>query len=250
MRPSMKIVIVTLALGMLGGPIAGYTLAADKYYALFFASQSEPRRARFSHTFCTFIKAEEGNADAVAEPKFESHTISWLPTSGVVRVLALRPERGRNFSLAETLRVVRGTGQHVWSYGPYEVSADTYNKLLRQKQKLDSGRYTYKAIDGRRPGALNCIHAVTTADPAWGGFGVPSESYGLPSVRILAERITNKGQVLAQNQDWILEKLAIRTGTGIRYMNYDPQSHQHLARVPADPNQPILSQNPPTKTVR
>lgn len=250
MRPSMKILVCTLALGMLGGPLAGLSMAADKYYAIFFASQSEPRRARFSHTFCTFMKAEEGNADVAAEPKLETHTISWLPTSGVVRVLALRPERGRNFSLDETLRVVRSTGQHVRSYGPYEVSADTYNKLLRQKQKLDSGRYTYKAIDGRVAGALNCIHAVTTADPAWGGFGVPSQSYGFPSVSILAERVTNKGQVLAQNQDWILEKLAIRTGRGIRYMNYDPERQQHLARVPADPNQPILSQNPATKTVR
>jgi hypothetical protein len=236
MRRARILSLSVLTLTLLSGPLVGQAVADDRYYVILFASQSEPRRPRLSHTFCTFIKAESASAnDPLAEPKFTAQTISWLPVSGDVRVLRLRPERGRNFTLAETLRLVRSTGQSVWSWGPYEVSADIYNGLARQKARLDSGRIGYKALDRRFQGnATNCIHAVTGAIPNWGGFGVPNQMYGVASARYLAERVTQSNQALVQNQDWVLDRLGIRTGTSIRYMAYNPSRNQHLARVPQE----------------
>jgi hypothetical protein len=256
MRPIRNFSLSLLVLLALGVPCSRQALAADKqtndkHYVIFFASQSEPRRPRLSHTFCTFIKAEAGDPNRAEEPKFTADTISWLPTNGHVRVLKLRAEPGRNFSLDESLRLARATGQIVWSWGPYEVPEETYNKLVRQKARLDSGAYTYKAIDVRqRNGACNCIHAVTNADPQWGGFGVPDQMYGYPSGSYLAETLTARNQALAKNQDWVLDRLGIRTDSGIRFMDYNPERHVHLARTPALPNEPVLSRTPDGKTVR
>lgn len=141
----------------------------SRHNVIFFASQSEPepRRPRLSHTFCTFVKSTVDRSRPGDEPSVETHTISWLPVSGQVRVLTLRSERGRNFSLDETLRWARSSGQHVWAYGPFEIEPATYANLMRQKQRLDAGAYRYKAVDIRRDNAINCLHAVTLADPKW-----------------------------------------------------------------------------------
>lgn len=242
MRAVRTFMLSTMTIALLLGPAAGQASAEDKYYVIFFASESQPRRPRLSHTFCTFVKAEAGDANnPQAEPKFTAQTISWLPVGGDVRILRLRPERGRNFSLDETLKLARSTGQHVASWGPYEVSADVYNGLVRQKARLDAGGVGYKALDGRFGGsAMNCIHAVTGAVPGWGGKGVPNQMYGIASARYLAERVTNNNQALAQNQDWVLDRLGISTGTGIRYMSYDPDRGQHLARVPGQTPEVIV----------
>src|SRR5262249_30245676 len=67
----------------------GITLSADyaraglgereSYYMIVFSSQKYPRRARYSHTFATFVKvSRESQSDA---ERTESLTISWLPES-------------------------------------------------------------------------------------------------------------------------------------------------------------------------
>lgn len=48
-------------------------------------------------------------------------------------------------------------------------------------------------------------------------------------LRHLAEAV---GRTHSNQDDWVLEKLAIRSGAGIRYLNYDPVHRLHLARVP------------------
>jgi hypothetical protein len=90
---------------------------------------------------------------------------------------------------------------------------------------------------------------VTNANPKWGGWGVPDRAFGYPSGQMLAEAITNGQQVLAKNQDWILDRLAIREGRGIRFMDYDPERHVHIARQ-TTPSEPVLVQQPDGALVR
>jgi hypothetical protein len=218
-------------------------LIESRHYVIFFASQSEPRRPRFTHNFCTFVKATVNRSQPWAEPKVETHTISWLPTNGRIRILTLRSSPGRNFALHETLRWARSSPLrvNVYAYGPYEIPAATYANLARQKQRLDAGAYRYKAIDIRRDNAINCLHAVTLADPGWGGMGVPDRAYGIPVLQHLAQAV---GRTRSDNDDWVLDKLAIRTGAGIRYQEYDRVQQQHLARVPSSPATPVVAQIP------
>src|SRR5437588_12863897 len=71
--------------------------AGDAYYVMVFGAQRTPPQPRYSHSFATFVHATWlGDSPCPDSPSLEAFTISWLPTTGVVRILAL-PESGRNF---------------------------------------------------------------------------------------------------------------------------------------------------------
>ena len=105
-----------------------------------------------SHSFASFY-----NGDDLAEGRVTPATISWLPASGEVHPLQV--ERGRNFSLIETLAIACQGGKRVANWGPYEVTADLYRRALARIELLRSGRVAFSAV-GSHPHAMNCIEAA------------------------------------------------------------------------------------------
>src|SRR5262245_37205047 len=51
----------------------------EKYYVLIFGSQSQPKIARLTHTWATFVRVQQHGEAQGAE--IDEHTISWLPTT-------------------------------------------------------------------------------------------------------------------------------------------------------------------------
>ena len=96
----------------------------------------------------------------------ETTVISWLPASGVIEVVRLRPEPGNNFGLTETLDWAAALRLRVSAWGPYRIKRELYDSAARQVKRLESGAIAYKAIDLVRPNdvVINCIHAVCDLD--------------------------------------------------------------------------------------
>src|SRR4051812_23543075 len=88
------------------------SLADERYFALFFAHQTPDRRSEEAHTYIEFIRAEvQPGAPPII---LQRDTISWLPSNTIVRLHALRPEPGHNFTLEETLQLAEGKNVFAW----------------------------------------------------------------------------------------------------------------------------------------
>jgi hypothetical protein len=158
----------------------GRVPARECFYVLIFASQRTPNEPDYSHTFATFVRATwPGEESCPQTAHLEAHTISWLPRTMRVRVVALHPECGHNFALDMTIRHSLETRDHVSLWGPYQTCPELYQLALRQIARLESGQVSYKAMDlGYSPERVcNCIHAVEMVTgvarlripkPAWG----------------------------------------------------------------------------------
>src|SRR5688500_9295583 len=73
-------------------------VAGDEYFVVVFGAQRPfIKTARHAHSWAAFVRRTPAGA-------VESFTISWLPDTGRVRPLAIRPEAGRNYTLEETFR--------------------------------------------------------------------------------------------------------------------------------------------------
>ena len=143
-----------------------------RYFVMVFGSESSPKRARYTHTWATMVKAtpDPRQADAF---ELEIQTISWMPRNLVIRPLALRPECGVNLSLEATIRDCFCKGERICMWGPYEydpcIAPGVYQRVLQQIARLNCGAVLYKCIDpdtGPRSRYISdCIHAVTDLDP-------------------------------------------------------------------------------------
>ena len=105
-----------------------------------------------AHTFASFYRGDD-----LAKGNFNPATISWLPSTGVVQLFGA--EKGRNFSLAQTLGMACRAGSEVKSWGPYEIRPELYRRALRRIRLLISGRIAYSMMD-ILPSTMNCIDAA------------------------------------------------------------------------------------------
>jgi hypothetical protein len=155
--------LLRLSMGMLFLLVAmAVPVRADEcYFMLLFAAQTVPTRAKFSHTFATFVRAT-GSGPCLESYDLQWHTISWLPPSMTVHPYAPRPECGFNFDLHTTVRHSLCAGARVSLWGPFQIQPCVYWSSLRQKAHLESGTVRYKAIDigFRADRVADCIHAV------------------------------------------------------------------------------------------
>jgi len=200
--------------GVLAAPIE----RPDRYFLLVFGAQSSPKRAKYTHTWATIVKAAPAKNDP-AKFDLASHTISWLPRTLNVRPLALRGECGVNLSLKQTLNTVRSNGECVALWGPYEldptVAPQIYDKFLRQINRLNSGRVLYKAVDpdhGPRATYIsNCIHAVTDLDGlSRRGTYDEIRNHGFVASQYLAGVLINSGKVDSTvTHEWVVDALVI-----------------------------------------
>lgn len=200
-------------------PSVGATQPPDvRYFVMIFGAESCPKRARFTHSWATMVKATRDPAQTGAY-QLEAQTISWMPRSLVIRPLALRGECGVNLSLEATFRDCFAKGECVAMWGPYEFdparAAETYSRVCAQVARLNSGCVLYKCIDpdrGRRSTYIsNCIHAVTDLDrylprPAYNEL----RNYGLDASRFVVEVLASRHRFdVAVVHPWIADALGI-----------------------------------------
>ncbi|WP_422928958.1 hypothetical protein [Singulisphaera sp. PoT] len=183
----------------------------ERYYAIIFGSQSQPKQLRYSHTWATFVKVV-GEGDDLRNYQVFQHTISWLPASLKVRVWALRPEPGVNLDLYNTLDFVARDGQSVAMWGPFEILGQVYNRSLKVKEILEGGAVDYRAISTARELMVSdCIHAVAAVDPILGRNHYPLIRIGKPASRFVARQLTTRSVFDQYQTDaaWLIPRLGL-----------------------------------------
>jgi hypothetical protein len=190
---------------------AGAARGEEFYYVLIFGSQSSPKRLQYTHTWATFVRAVGEGPDANNYTLYQ-HTISWLPESLDVRTWSLLPEKGVNLDLYPTLDAVYRDRENVTMWGPFRILPMVYERSLRVKEILDSGRAEYRAIS--TPGNLlisDCIHAVAAVDPVFGRGHYPLVRIGQPASRYIARQFMTRS-VFDQHQtaaSWLIPRLGL-----------------------------------------
>ncbi|MCI0641356.1 MAG: hypothetical protein L0Y72_23180 [Gemmataceae bacterium] len=140
--------------------------AEDRYSLIMFASQTAGGEARYSHTFATFVKysADDGQQGAQNQ-EVQSRTISWLPATGVLAPLRLRPEAGVNNTLDQTIPWATRMGARVSAWGPFPIQKELYDLAEKRIALLESGAVAYKLYDAGFSTGVNCIQAVSDLVP-------------------------------------------------------------------------------------
>lgn len=210
--------IFRIIAGLLIASFAAEASADDRYFVIIFGSESVPKRARYTHTWGTVVRAipEPGDKEAYT---LESQTISWMPASLVIRPLALRPECGVNLSLHATLRDSACKGECIAMWGPYELTPERgpiiWDRVAAQINRLNSGCVLYKCVDpdtGPKSTYMsNCIHAVSDLDrnlprPAYNELLNNGMDASANLVHVMASRHRFDPNV---THDWVAQSLGV-----------------------------------------
>ena len=183
----------------------------ERYYALVFSAQSTPKLPRFTHTWVTLVRVGTDQDGRPGAP--QAQTISWLPVAIDIRPLDLLVEPGVNLDLHASLREALKRCERVSLWGPYEVRAELYRHFVARKCELETGRVGYQVVDvvgeAALGGGVNCIHAVTQADPAFGRG--PVLEFGDDAGSAIAASLIERGAVVcpAQAHDWLIPALGL-----------------------------------------
>jgi hypothetical protein len=182
----------------------------SRYYFILFGGQSVPFSPWTAHTWATYVKVTPTPGGPVV---VEPHTISWLPADQAVRIRNIRPVVGRNFTLPETLEIMRGHKAQVSYWGPFEIDADRYGMAIGQVGALESGGVRYRVLDSftLNHRVCHCVHAVTYADPVVGRYIQPVLRVGEPGTSNLATKYLRCGACrwCPQSPDWLIPTLGI-----------------------------------------
>ncbi len=185
-----RLLLCVLAIALTGSSAR----ANERYFLVLFSSQAKPKLPRFTHVWATMIRVN--NAELPPERwTYQIDTISWYPASLKVHIFRLRTEPGVNLSLQKTLCVVQENGEHVSSWGPFEVPQSIYCEFLAQKARLESGQVRYKAIDTLRSpvDVSDCIHSLTDMDRTQGRSAYPLSRFGDEAAQELAAVLIRRG---------------------------------------------------------
>jgi hypothetical protein len=206
--------------------------AQDRYFIIPFAYQDRWIKPQLSHSFISVIRVlGAGKQPSLTSGfrrgryrqwNFEAFTISWVPHdfdtnlhlcvfdgfgSRIFPKLNKCPiSVGRNFNLAETLKLAVNNKNAVGMWGPYEIKKPAFDLGVKRKQLLEGGTIRYRADDrlyrkGRL--AINCFHAMAGLEELYpnGGFlGTGFKMWGINgTARVLIEytkKVRNKGLLL------------------------------------------------------
>jgi len=208
------------------------TLTRERYFIIPFAYQDRGNHPEFSHSFISVIrvfadtkqpKLTRGLATRKYKNReFEAFTISWLPRDflsnphlcvfdGPGSRIFPRNNKcpispGRNFTLAETIKLAVDAKNAVAMWGPYEIRKEAFDLGVRRKRLLDGGTIKYRADDRlyrKDKVAISCFHAMAGLDelyPNGGLFGTGLKMWGFNgTARVLieySEKASNKGLLL------------------------------------------------------
>src|ERR1051325_8372103 len=195
-------------------------LTHERYFIIPFAYEDRGNHPEFSHSFITVIRVFATTKPAKLTPglptrkyknwEFEAFTISWLPRDFMKnpnlcvfdgRGARLFPKNnkcpilpGRNFSLAETLKLAVDAKNAVAMWGPYEILKQGFDLGVRRKELLDKGTIKYRADDRlyrKNKVAISCFHAMAGLEelyPNGGIFGTGFKMWGFNgTARVLIE---------------------------------------------------------------
>ncbi|WP_439631605.1 hypothetical protein [Gemmata sp.] len=199
------LLLAALALSSAPPPAAPGVDCQPRYYFTLFAGQSVPFRPSTAHTWGTYAKVTPA---ADGRLSVETVTISWLPETAVVRPFRLRPEPGKNWSLADTFAIMASHNSQVSRWGPYETDAVRYEMARNQAAYLESGQVRFRSIDSFNTNehVVNCVHALTSAGPAVRKYIQPVIRVGEPGTSRLA-RLYHRGGAFPtypERHDWLL----------------------------------------------
>ena len=192
----------------------------DRYFIVPFAFQKRWNNPQFSHSFISVIRVFGDGKQPSLTPglrrgqvknrEFEAFTISWVPHdfdtnpdlcvfdgfgSRIIPSLNQCPIAvGRNFTLAETLKLGAKFKNAVAMWGPYEIQKVAFDLGVKRKLLLDGGTIKYKADDRltrKDQVAINCFHAMANLEQLYpnGGFlGTGFRMWGIDgTARVLIE---------------------------------------------------------------
>jgi hypothetical protein len=166
-----------------------------RYFLVVWGYQGQTNDVVEAHTFVSVYRGDDLSVGNV-----NPSTISWLPATGVVRLFGW--EKGRNFSLAQTLGIACRAHREVKSWGPFEINRELYRRALRRIRLLNSGQIAYSMID-ILPGTMNCIAAAgdltrapLEAGAEWGFLA------SIDVVRHLSPYFKNNGRVVKAISVW------------------------------------------------
>lgn len=207
-------------------------LIRERYFIIPFAYQDRGNHPEFSHSFISVIrvfadKKQRKPTAGLATRKyknreFEAFTISWLPRDFLSNPhlcvfdgpgSRLFPKNnkcpispGRNFTLAETIKLAVDAKNAVAMWGPYEIRKEAFDRVVKRKRLLDGGTIKYRADDRlyrKDKVAISCFHAMAGLDelfPNGGLFGTGFMMWGFNgTARVLieyTEKASNKGLLL------------------------------------------------------
>src|SRR5262249_18621995 len=136
----------------------------------------------------------------------ESKTISWLPASGVIRLLAA-PEPGHNLGLSETMTWAKSHDLATTSWGPFEIQKETFDRAVAQAAKLEEGKIEFKSLDGRTRsnGASNCIHVISDILP--GALLNTGTARGNSATQMLVQHFHNSMIDRERTHAWVTQYL-------------------------------------------
>lgn len=176
-----------------------------RYFFTIYAGQSVPFRPRTAHTWGTYTKVistPDGKATV------DSFAISWLPAEGNVKPLSLRSVPGKNYTHEETLAIQAANNGRVSYWGPYEIDEERFRAAEAQRDYLESGAARYRALDSFNMNrtVVNCVHAMTHAEPSVRNRIQPVIRVGEPGTSRLAQLYVKGGAFLGfpERQDWVL----------------------------------------------
>lgn len=186
----------------------------ERYYLLVFGSQSTPKRAKYTHTWATVVRAT--GCDGPGEPAIEEQTISWMPATLDIRPLARRTETGVNLGLHFTIEEMLRHDERVSVWGPYEIRPGLHHRFLVQKQFLESGQVGYQCIDSfgeaaRTGNGCDCIHAVSDMDPQFSRTRYPLSYNGVAASRHIVQQLHERPTIIGPTADhsWLLPALGL-----------------------------------------
>jgi len=204
----------------------------ERYFIIPFAYQDRENHPEFSHSFISVIRVLADNEQPKLTPdlklrryrnrEFEAFTISWLPHDFLSnphlcvfdgagsRIIPERNEcpisTGRNFTLAETIKLAVDAKNAVAMWGPYEIKKAAFDLAVQRKRLLDGGTIKYRADDRlyqKDKVAISCFHAMQGLDelfPKGGFLGTGLKMWGFNgTARVLieyTEKASNKGLLL------------------------------------------------------
>jgi len=207
-------------------------LKHERYFIIPFAYQDRGNHPEFSHSFISVIRVFADNKQPKLTPglatrkyknwEFEAFTISWLPRDFLSNPhlcvfdgpgSRLLPKNnkcpispGRNFTLAETIKLAVDAKNAVAMWGPYEIRKEGFDLGVKRKRLLDGGTIKYRADDRlyrKDKVAISCFHAMAGLDelfPNGGLFGTGFKMWGFNgTARVLieySEKASNKGLLL------------------------------------------------------
>jgi hypothetical protein len=186
----------------------------ERYYLLLFGSQSTPKRARYTHSWGTVVRATW--APNQAEPELDVHTISWMPATLDIHPLRFQVEPGVNLTLNFTLQEMLCNHERVSMWGPYEVWHGLYQRFVTQRSFLESGQIGYQCIDtigeaARRGNGSDCIHAMTDMDPFFDRREYPLSRFGEAATRHVVRQIMTRPIAINPpcTHDWLIGCLGL-----------------------------------------